>query len=131
MMAGVAPQRGGSNVTTIGMVVSILVAVILLGVLIFLFTNQEQLRTNARNATESLSRIAPASDRSSAQQMFPDSNGAGKSLVGEMNKGISLLAGRLTGNTTDTPTVATTKLDTVLTEIAEAKKVPNPEQVCP
>src|SRR5207237_406231 len=47
------------------------------------------------------------------------------------NKGISLLAGRLTGNTTDTPTVATTKLDTVLTEIAAAKKVPNPDQISP
>ncbi len=47
-MTGVGPQhRGGTDTTTIGMVVSIIVAVLLLGVLIWMFTQQEELRATA------------------------------------------------------------------------------------
>ena len=50
-MAGVAPQhRAGSNATTVGMVVAIVVAVALLGVLIWMFTQQETLRETADRA---------------------------------------------------------------------------------
>ena len=71
-MAGVAPQhRGGSNASTIGMIVSIVVNVALLATLIFLFTNQEQLRTDARRAQDTLANISGGAD-AQAKTMFPD-----------------------------------------------------------
>ena len=73
-MAGVAPQRGGSNATTVGMIVSIGVAVVLTGVLIFLFTGQEQLRNNEKKAKDDLARISAGSDRDSATKFIAGSN---------------------------------------------------------
>ena len=52
-MAGVTPQqRGGSGATTIGMVIAIFVACVLLIALIWLFTMQEGFRQNAKKALD-------------------------------------------------------------------------------
>jgi hypothetical protein len=126
-MAGVAPQRG-SNATTIGMVVSIIVAVVLLAALIWLFTQQETLKATAKQEQATRARLASAADESAARQLFPDATGSGKALVGEMNKGIQLLCGRITGNQTDPPKVAMDKLDAALKSIAESDKIPDKDQ---
>jgi hypothetical protein len=124
-MAGAAPQQRGSNATTVGMVVSIIVAVLLLAALIWLFTQQEGLKRTAQEAQAAKSRIAGGADESAAKQMFPDAAGTNKTLVGEMNKGIAELCGRLTGNQKDPPKVAIEKLDAALKAIAESDKIPN------
>ncbi len=126
-MAGAAPkQRGGSNAATIGMIVSIIVAVALLGVLIWLITLQEQLRTTAEQAVAARDRLARGNDESSAKQMFPDSGGAGKTLVGEMLKGISLASGSIAGNPNDAPQAALAKLEQTLAKIRKDQRVPSP-----
>ncbi|MBN2562979.1 MAG: hypothetical protein JXQ75_18810, partial [Phycisphaerae bacterium] len=126
-MVGVTPQqRGGSNATTIGMVVAIIVAVVLLGVLIWLFTQQEQLRTTADQATRATNRLARGSDESTAKQMFPDASAPGKTLVGEMNKGLQLICGRTTGNQNDSPQNAVRELDAALDEIRKNMADPEP-----
>lgn len=131
-MAGVAPQHrsGGSNATTIGMVVSIVVNVALLATLIFLFTNQEQLRTDTDRARSSLAKIAGGAE-GPAKQMFPDYSGAGKTLVGVMNQWVQTTAGRVTGNQNDSPQIVLQSLDSVLNDIREAGQVPNPDDVAP
>jgi len=121
-MAGVAPQRGGSNATTIGMVVSIVVAVLLLGVLIWLVTMQERLRNDANSAVAAKTKLVRGGDESAARRMFPGASG-NKTLVGEMNKGVKMLTGRLSGNQEDSPTVAATKMDAALTELLDKKAV--------
>ncbi len=127
-MAGVAPQhRGGSNATTIGMVAAIVVAVLLAGVLIWMFTQQEQLRAEAERATRTKDRLATSSQEAAAQQMFPRYKDQGKTLVGEMNRGLQLVCGRMTGNQNDAPETAVMKLDAVLDEVKE--DVPEPEEV--
>lgn len=128
-MAGAAPQQRTSNVTTIGMVAAIIVAAILLGALIWLFTQQEGLKRTAEQAQATKERVASAADESAAKQMFPDVGGAGKTLVGEINKGVQMLCGRMTGNQADPPKVAVGKLEATLKAIAEAGNVPNPEQL--
>ncbi|HKQ46687.1 MAG TPA: hypothetical protein VJZ71_01310 [Phycisphaerae bacterium] len=129
-MAGAVPQqRGGSNATTIGMVVSILVAVLLLGGLIWLITQQEQLRTNAEQATAAKKRLATGGDEAKAKQMFPDAGGVNKTLVGEMNKGIALVCRGMTGNENDSPTAARGKLDAALAKISASGKVADPEKI--
>jgi hypothetical protein len=129
-MAGAVPQqRGGSNATTIGMVVSILVAVLLLGALIWLITQQEQLRTNADLATAAKKRLATGGDEAKAKQMFPDSGGRDKTLIGEMNKGIALVSGGMTGNENDSPAAARGKLEAALERIRTESKVPDPEKI--
>lgn len=127
-MAGVAPQhRGGSNATTIVMVVAIGVAVLLLGVLIWLFTQQESLRTTAENETRARTRLATPADEAAAKQMFPEASRAGQTVVGEMVKGAKSLSGRVTGNQNDAPSVALKQLDAVFEEIREG--MPDPERV--
>ncbi len=129
-MAGAVPQqRGGSNATTIGMVVSIIVAVLLLGGLIWLITQQEQLRTNADQATAVKNRLVKGNDEAVAKQMFPDSGGPGKTLVGEMNKGIALICGGMTGNQNDSPTAARAKLEAALEKIRSSENVPYAEKI--
>lgn len=129
-MAGAVPQqRGGSNATTIGMVVSIIVAVLLLGALIWLITQQEQLRTNAEQATAVKNRLVKGNDEAVAKQMFPDSGGPGKTLVGEMNKGIALICGGMTGNQNDSPTTARGKLEAALEKIRSSENVPYAEKI--
>lgn len=126
-MAGVAPQqRGGSNATTIGMVIAIVVAVLLLGVLIWLFTMQEQLRTTADQATRTKNRLATSGDEAAGKQRFPDARGT---LVGAMNEGFDLVCLRMTGNQNDSPADAVAQLDTVLDEIRQEKKVTDLEAV--
>ncbi len=127
-MAGVAPQhRGGSNATTIVMVMAIGVAVLLLGVLIWLFTQQESLRTTAENETRARARLATPADEAAAKQMFPEAGGTGRTVVGEMVKGAKSLSGRVTGNQNDAPAAALKQLDAVFEEIREG--VPDPERV--
>lgn len=128
-MAGVAPQRGGSNATTIGMVVSIVVAVVLLGVLIFLFTGQEQLRNNEKKAKDDLARIAGGSDREAANKFIAASGNPAPTLLGNTVKAANMIVARMTGNSNDSAKEAADKLDTVLAEIQAAAKVPNPDQI--
>jgi hypothetical protein len=111
------------------MVVSIIVTVLLLGALIWLITQQEQLRTNADQATAAKKRLATGGDEATAKQMFPDAGGANKTLVGEMNKGIALICGGMTGNQNDSPTVARGKFDTTLEKIRSSGKVPDAEKM--
>jgi hypothetical protein len=103
-MAGVAPQqRGGSNATTIGMIVSIVVAVALLGVLIWLITQQEQLRTTADQATAA--KIRADKDNS------------------EKAKAIQLLCSRLSGNADDGAANAVSKLNAAIEKITSEEKL--------
>ena len=125
-MAGAMPQKGGgSRGATIGMVASILVSVALLTVLIILFTQQEQLRNNADQAVAARVRLANAGDESSARQLFPDSGGAGKTLVGEMIRGVQLVAGAMTGDQNDSPLAARTRLRDVVARIRDEGKAPD------
>jgi len=128
-MAGVAPQRGGSNATTVGMVVSIVVSVILLGVLIFLFTGQEQLRTEHKKAQDELARVVGGSDRDSANKFIAASGNPAPTLLGNTVKAANMVVARLTGNANDSAKEAAEKLDAVLAEITAAGKVPNPDQM--
>lgn len=128
-MAGVAPQRGGSNATTVGMLVSIGVAVALLGVLIFLFTGQEQLRNNEKKAKDDYARIASGSDREAATRFTAALGNPSPTLLGNTVKAGNMVVARMTGNSNDSVKDATDKLDTVLAEIQSAGKVPNPDQI--
>jgi len=125
-MAGVAPQqRGGSNASTIGLIAAIIVAALLLGALIWLFTQQEGLKRSAEQAERAKSRLASGADESAAKQMFPDAGAPGKTLVGEMNNGIKMLCSQITGSREDAPSTAVAKLDSALQEIADAGVVPD------
>lgn len=125
-MAGVAPkQRGGSNATTIGMVTAIIVAVLELGVLIWMFTLQEQLRARADDADRIKTKLVRGNDERTARKMFPDVAIGSKTLVGEMNKGIQLLVQRLTGDKNDTPQAAIAKLDEVMEQASSGEDVPD------
>jgi hypothetical protein len=127
-MAGAAPQhRAGSNATTIGMVVAIAVAVVLLGVLILLFTGQEQLRENADRARRAQERLASSADEDVAKQSFPEANAPGKTLIGEMNAGVKVLCGRMTGNENAAPKTVVKEMESTLAEIAD--KVPEADRV--
>jgi len=129
-MAGAAPQQRGSNGTTIGMVVSIILAAALLGVLIWLFTQQEGLRRTAEDAQKARERLASSGDESAAKQMFPEAAaGAGKTLLGEVNKGVQVLCERIGGSQSEPPKVVLDKLDAAIKTITEAGKVPNAEQL--
>lgn len=130
-MAGVAPQRGGSNASTIGMVVSIVVAAIMAGLSIWQFTNQESLRTAADQATAAKTKLAKGNDESVARQLVPDAGAAGKSVVGELNRALQMASGRLSGNQNDPPAVALTKLDAALKKIIDAGKIDSPDKVSP
>ncbi len=127
-MAGVAPQRG-SNATTIGMVVAIIVAVLLLGALIWLFTMQEKLRTEAEQAKQAKTAIALSGDESAARQLFPAHEH--KSLVAAMNAGVKMLCGALTGNQEQSPAEAMQVLNTELADIADQGYVADPDQMTP
>jgi hypothetical protein len=123
-MAGAVPQhRAGSNATTIGMVVAIVVAVLLLGVLIWLITQQETLRQNAEHARSIQERLASNADQDTARQLFPDANAPNKTLVGEMNAGVKLLLSRMTGNENSSPKTAIKEFEAKLSEIKD--KIPD------
>ena len=127
-MAGVAPQhRAGSNATTIGMVVAIIVAVALLGVLIWMFTQQEQLRETADRADRAQKLLATASDQANARAMLGEATASGKTVVGELVNGMQLLSSRLTGNQNTSPKDAAKELEAALAEIKD--KVSDPEAV--
>ncbi|QDV90870.1 hypothetical protein RAS2_19540 [Phycisphaerae bacterium RAS2] len=130
-MAGVAPQRGGSNASTIGMVVSIIVAAALAVVAVIMFTNQESLRTATAEATAAKTKLAKGNDESVARQLVPDAGAAGKSVVGELNRALQMASGRLSGNQNDPPSVALTKLDGALKKIIEAGKIDSPDKISP
>lgn len=109
-MAGAMPQqRGGSNTTTIGMVVSIIVAVLLLGVLIWLITQQEQLRNNASTAQSARDRTYRESE--------------------EYKKAAGLVIGGMTGDPNDTPQASRDKLEAVLASIRAEGRVADPDQI--
>ncbi len=129
-MAGVPTQHrgGGSNATTIGMIVSIIVNVLLLAALIFLYTNQEQLRTERDRSVAARQKLAGPAERA-AKDMFPEHTGRNKTLVGVMMQWINTTAGRLTGNQNDSLQNALTQLDGVLQDIRDANKIPNPDTV--
>lgn len=117
-MAGVAPQRGGSNATTVGMVVAIVVAALLGGVLIWLSTMQEELRTSAEQARTALSKMTKGADEAEAKKLFPAiQSGSGKTVVGEMVRSGQALVGRLTGDQTDSSQTAIGKLDAAIAKI--------------
>lgn len=108
-MAGAVPQqRGGSNTSTIVMVISIVVAVALLGVLIWLITQQEQLRTGAESAKSEAKRANTAKAES-------DRNAA---TLGRM----------LGGSDKDAASTAIKKFEDALAKIAADEKVPNKDQ---
>lgn len=109
-MAGAAPQsRGGSNTSTIVMVVSIVVAVLLLGALIWLITQQEQLRSTAASATADKNRIQTTNN--------------------DLNKTIGALSRGLGGNERDAAATAIKKFDDALAKIASDEKAPNKDQL--
>lgn len=117
-MAGVAPQRG-SNATMIGMVVSIVVAVILGGVLIWLVNLQEQLRADAASATAARNKIARGNDENEIKKLFPNvQSGQNKTLVGEIMRSGKALMGRISGDQNDSAQTALAKLDAAITRIA-------------
>lgn len=128
-MAGAAPQQRGMNGTTVGMVVSIIVAAALLGVLIWLFTQQEQLRRTAEDAQKVRERLASPADESTAKQLFPEAGGSGKTLLGDVNKGVQLLCERLGGTQSEPPKVVLDKLDAAVKSIAEAGAAPESGQL--
>ena len=129
-MAGVAPQRsGGSNASTIGLIVSILVSVALLVFIVIMFTGQEQLRSNEKKAKDDLARIAAGGDRDAANKFIADAGGSAQTLMGNTVKAATMLVGRMTGNATDSAKQAADKLDAALAEIVSAGKVPNPDQM--
>ncbi len=127
-MAGVSPSRGGSNASTIGMVVSIVVAVILAGVLIWLFTMQEGLRTAAQNAEQQKNRIARPGEDNKLKSKFPEMGLATDSVAGTAIKGTEQLIQSLAGDGTLTAGVAQGAYKDTLKTIQDAKKVKNPEQ---
>ena len=109
-MAGAAPhQRGGSNATTIGMVVSIIVAVLLLGVLIWLITQQEQLRQNAEQATAARDRM-------------------GRDL-NELKTASGIVVGAMTGDANEAPVSARNKLEASLAKVRDEGRVPSPDDM--
>ncbi|MBX3395008.1 MAG: hypothetical protein KF841_06535 [Phycisphaerae bacterium] len=117
-MAGVAPQRG-SNGTMIGMVVSIVVALILAGVLIWLVNLQEQLRADAASATAARNKIARGNDENEIKRLFPNVQaGQNKTLVGEIMRSGKALMGRITGDQNDSAQTALAKLDAAIARIA-------------
>ncbi len=128
-MAGAAPQQRGSNGTTVGMVISIIVAAALLGVLIWLFTQQENLRRTAEDAQKVKERLASAADESKARQLYPEAGSGGKTLLGDMNREVQLLCDRIGGSQSDPPKVALDKLEAAVKAVGEAGKVPSPEQL--
>jgi len=111
------------------MLVSIGVAVALLGVLIFLFTGQEQLRNNEKKAKDDLARIVGGSDREAANKFIAASGNPSPTLLGNTIKAANMVVARMTGNSNDSAKEAADKLDTVLAEIQAAGKVPNPDQI--
>jgi len=127
-MAGVSPSRGGSNASTIGMVVSIVVAVILAGVLIWLFTMQEGLRTAAQNAEQTKNRIARPGEDNKLKSKFPELGSPTDSVAGTAIKGTEQLIQSLAGDGTLTASNAVSGLKDTLKAIQDAKKVKNPEQ---
>lgn len=109
-MAGAMPQqRGGSNATTIGMVVSIIVAVLLLGVLIWLITQQEQLRNNASTAQSARDRAVRDSE--------------------EFKRAAGLVISGMTGDANDTPQAARDKLEAMLATIRSDGRVADADQM--
>lgn len=124
-MAGVTPQqRGGSGATTIGMVIAIIVAVALLGVLIWLFTMQEGFRQDAKKALDQKTRLVRGSDEQTARQLFPDS-GSGGTVVGRMNQGVKNLCKLLTGDENDAPKAAADKLGAAIEDLKSGEKLPD------
>ncbi len=109
-MAGAVPQqRGGSNTSTVVMVVSIVVAVILLGVLIWLFTMQEQLRATADSAAKEKVRITADN--------------------ANLNKTIGTLCRSLGGSDKDASVTAIKKFDDALEKLAGDEKIANKDQL--
>jgi hypothetical protein len=111
------------------MVVSIVLAVVLAGVLIWLFTQQEQLRATAESATAMKNKLVKGNEENLARQMVPDAGATGKTMVGELVRTVQMMSGRLTGNQNDPPQTALTKFDGVLKKIATDKKVPSVDKV--
>jgi len=108
-MAGAVPQqRGGSNTSTVVMVISIVVAVLLLGVLIWLITMQTQLRESAESANK-------ASKTAQTARTDADRNAA-------------TLARMLGGNDKDSPQTAVKKFEDALGKVAGDEKVANKDQ---
>lgn len=116
-MAGVAPSRSGTNATTIGMVVSIVVSVILAGVLIWLFTMQEELRNTTAAAQAEVARLSRGGDRSAAIQMFPEAGQQNKTVVGELVNGVKQLMSALAGPQAEDPQTALKDLAALVEEI--------------
>ena len=110
-MAG-APSRGGSNATTIGLVVSVVVALILAGVLIWLYTMQEELRQSAESANAQKNRIP--------------SGPSGGTLASSVIDGSKTLIGQLTGDNTMTADAAVAAMESAIAEVRDAGKVPDP-----
>lgn len=109
-MAGAVPQqRGGSNATTIGMVVSIIVAVLLLGALIWLITQQEQLRQNSDQAVAARIRTS-------------------KELE-DLKASAGLVVAAMTGDANEAPVSARNKLEASLAKIRDEGRVPAPEEI--
>lgn len=126
-MAGVSPQRGGSNATMIGMVVSIVVSVILAVVLVILFTNQETLRNDAVSAKTRLEKITQGAQETEIRKLFPTAqSGTGnKTLVSEIMRSGKGLMVRFTGDQTDSAQTAIAKLDAAIAKIAGDKQDEN------
>lgn len=123
-MAG-APSRGGSNATTVGMVVSIIVAVILAGVLIWLYTMQEELRARADSADAQRARIVRGGEENQLKAMF-STGPSGGTLGANVINGSKLLIAQLTGDNTMTSEAAVAGMESAVAEIRDAKRVPDP-----
>lgn len=123
-MAG-APSRGGSNATTVGLVVSIVVALILAGVLIWLYTMQEELRTSAESANAQRDRIVIGAQENTLKTMYP-SGPSGGTLASSVIAGSKSLIGQLTGDNTMTADAAVSSMESEVSAIRDAGKVPDP-----
>src|SRR5262245_46117404 len=102
MASAIHKRRGVADTGKIVMAVSIVVAVILLGVLVWLITMQEQLRSAAAAATADKNRIQTTNN--------------------DLNKTIAAMSRNLGGNDKDSASTAIKKFDDSLAKIATDEK---------
>ncbi|MCK6455897.1 MAG: hypothetical protein L6Q92_05135 [Phycisphaerae bacterium] len=134
-MAGAKPQRRGGGLTAIHiwLIVFVVLWVASTGTLIFLFTQQEQLRQTAAQAENDFRKVASRADLSvpaiAALSQQAAAGGAQTTLVRVMYEGMRSLAGRLTGNKDDDIKTIETQWNALVDEIASGGKVPDAEQI--
>jgi len=107
------------------MVVSIIVAVILAGVLIWLYTMQEELRQSATDAITARNRVAMGPEEGTLRTMFP-SGPSGGTLAAAAISGSKSVIGELSGDNTMTADAAVSAFQSAVAGIRDEAKVPDP-----